>query len=185
VKSLLLWSAPTVVLILALARTAVAGEEPVDPLAILKQTLNQPGLTTVSVVDTPAGREIHYCPDNTCDIFKAATSVPQSALADFAFSYIYYASGYANLRVFVTRTGRPCSKGILERNRSGCKGDEEFELASCVLASLVRQYSIRVFEARYDEGTRSDVAVNVQSAVAVNELKRVRAWQLEQWRNHP
>src|SRR5450759_4081109 len=99
---------------------AVGEEAPVDSLTVLKRTLNKRGHTTISVVKTKADREVHYCPDNTCDIFRAPNSAPQSALADFAFTYIFYASGYFTLRDFVTKTGKPYSRAILDRNRSGC-----------------------------------------------------------------
>jgi hypothetical protein len=38
---------------------------------------------------------------------------------------------------------------------------------------------------RDDEGTRSEVPMEIESAAKVDELKRMRAWQLEQWRSHP
>jgi hypothetical protein len=185
VKSIIVRSSPVVALFLTLARVAAGDEKPVDSLAVLKQTLNERGNTTISAMKTTAGREIHYCPDNTCDIFKAPSSTPQSALADFAFTYIYYASGYTYLRDFVTKTGRPFSNVILNRNHSACTEDEEFDSASCVLRSLAHRYSIRVLFVRDDEGTRSEVPVDIESAANIDELRRMRAWQLEQWRSHP
>jgi hypothetical protein len=163
----------------------VRAEDPVDSLAVLERTLNKPGLTTISVVKTNASRELHYCPDNTCDVFKAPVSAPPLALADFAFAYIFYASGYTYLEDFVTKTGGSHSKVILNQNRSGCKEGHELELASCVLRHLARQHSIRVFQVREDEGARTETAVNLQAALSVNALKRTRAWQLGQWRGHP
>jgi len=133
-------------------------------------------------VNTRAGREIRYCPDNTCHIFKAARSVSQSVLADFAFTYIFYGLGYTSLRDFVTRTGRPYITPILERNGSDCPNQEEVQQASCVLRSLAKRYSIQALFVRYDEGARAEVAIDLDSAVAVTGLTRLRAWQLEQWR---
>jgi len=185
VKSVVTRSSSVVALFLAFTQIAVRAEEPVDSLGVLERTLNKPGLTTISVVKTNAGRELHYCPDNTCDVFKAPTAAPPRALADFAFAYIFYASGYTYLEDFVTRTGRAHSEVILNRNRSGCKQGHELELASCVLRHLARQYSIRVFQVREDEGASTETAVDLQAALSVNALKRTRAWQLEQWHGHP
>jgi hypothetical protein len=185
VKAIIIRSSSVVALSLALTRIAVGEEKPVDSLAVLKRALSVRGNTTISVVKTSAGREVHYCPDNTCDIFKAPNSAPQGALADFAFTYIFYASGYTYLQDFVTKTGKQYSKAILDRNRSGCTNEEEIDLASCVLRSLSRRYSIRAFFTRDDEGATNEMAVDLESTAAVNELNRVRAWQLEQWRSHP
>ena len=135
-------------------------------------------------METNAGRELRYCPDNTCDVFKAPASASPPALADFAFAYIFYASGYTYLENFVTKTGSAHSKVILNRNRSSCRRGQELELASCVLLHLARQQSIRVFQVREDEGTRSETAVDLRTTLSVNALKRSRAWQLEQWRCH-
>ena len=184
-KSAIKRSSSVVALSLALTRIAVRAEEPIDSLAVLERTLNRPGRTTISVVKTNAGRELHYCPDNTCDVFKAPASTTPRALADFAFAYIFYASGYTYLEDFVTKTGGPHSEVILNRNRSGCKEGHELELASCVLRHLARQHSIRAFQVREDEGASTETAVNLQAALSVNALKRTRAWQLEQWRGHP
>jgi hypothetical protein len=119
VKAIIIRSSSVVALSLALTRIAVGEEKPVDSLAVLKRALSVRGNTTISVVKTSAGREVHYCTDNTCDIFKAPNSAPQGALADFAFTYIFYASGYTYLQDFVTKTGKQYSKAILDRNRSG------------------------------------------------------------------
>jgi hypothetical protein len=185
VKSILIRSLSVVAVAFAFARTAVCEQAPVDSLAVLKRTLNRRGYTPFSVVKTKAGREVHYCPDNTCDIFRAPNSAPQGALADFAFTYIFYASGYTTLQDFVTNTGKPYSKAILDRNRSGCTKEEELDLASCVLRTLSRRYSIQAFFTRDDEGATNETAVDLESAASVSELNRVRAWQLEQWRNRP
>ena len=173
-----------VALSLILTRTVVCAEA-IDSLVILQRTLNKPGSTTISVVKTSSGQEVHYCPDNTCDVFKAPASALPRAVADFAFAYIFYASGYTYLENFVTNTGSSHSKVILSRNRSSCAEAQELELASCVLRNLAQQQSIRVFQVREDEGTRTEKAVGLRAALSVPALERTRAWQLEQWRGHP
>jgi hypothetical protein len=173
------------VLSLALSPVLAVAEKAIDSLAILRRTLNKREFTTVIERDTVDGREIQYCPDSTCIIFRASNAVPKRVLDEFAFSYIFHVSGYTYLRNFVTKTGRPYARAILERNRSRCADEEELDLASCVLRQMGKQYSIGVFEARYDEGVRAETGVDLESKLGAIELKRVRAWQVEQWRRRP
>jgi hypothetical protein len=185
VKSIILRFPAVLVFSLALSPVAAATEKTIDSLAILRRTLNERELTAITERNTAVGREIHYCPDSTCNIFKASNAVSRRVLDDFAFTYIFHASGYTYLRDFVMKTARPYARVILERNRSRCADEEELDLASCVLRSAAQQYSIRVFEARDDEGVRTEAAVDLESKIAVSELKRARAWQLEQWCRRP
>lgn len=144
--SLILRSTWVVTFFVTLSQLPFGGPQPVDSLTVLKQALSEAGqdYDLISVKKTRLAREISYCPD-TCELFTAPNSTPAAALADFAFTYIFFASGDTSLRDFISRTGRPHSRVVLDRNRGGCTDDEEIALASCVLRTLSKRWSIRVF----------------------------------------
>lgn len=130
-------------------------------------------------------RVISYCPDNTCETFSAPASTPESSLADFALTYLFYASGYTYLDTFVSGEGEAQAHSILERNRGACSSGDQLQLASCVLLSLARRYSIRVTSVVFDEGARHETPVRLKTTVAVSQLRRTATWRSEQWRHEP
>ena len=127
-------------------------------------------------------RVISYCPDNTCEAFSAPAGTPENALADFALTYLFYASGYTYLDTFVTRDGQAEAHSIIARNRGSCANDNQLQLASCVLLSLAQRHSIRVASVVFDEGARRETPVRLKTRLSVSQLRRTEAWRAEQWR---
>jgi hypothetical protein len=152
-----------------------------ESLAVLTRSLGD----QIKSTGSSTSRVITYCPDNTCESFSAPRSTSEDKLADFALTYLFYASNYSYLRDLVTRDGQAQAHAIVERNRGECVGDDELQLASCVLLTLARRQSIRVASVRYDEKVRSATPVELKVTLAADQLKRTQAWRSEQWRGQP
>jgi hypothetical protein len=65
-----------------------AADQQFDPLEQIAKTF--PG----TIEFKKKGRVLEFCPDNTCDGFRASTSVSRSDLKNFAYLYIYFFSDY-------------------------------------------------------------------------------------------
>lgn len=65
-----------------------------DSLKTLKILLGD----NLTFKETATQKAIEYCPDNTCNLIKTPKSVPTQTLSDFAFLYIFYASGYIYIK---------------------------------------------------------------------------------------
>ncbi len=65
--------------------------EALDTLAILKRNLG-------AAIEVISEREIRYCPDNTCEVFKMQRSQNSSYLPSFVFLHLFHRSGYIYLK---------------------------------------------------------------------------------------
>ena len=105
------------------------------------------------------GRVLEFCPDNTCDGFKAAQGVTREELREFAYLYIYFLSDYAYLREW--REGaeaRATSERVLSRPQyRGCRADSSITTARCALRLLSADGRIKLLFIRYDENHRNVV----------------------------
>lgn len=152
-----------------------------EALAVLTRSLGD----QISSRAGRTSRVISYCPDNTCESFTAPRGTSEAKLADFALTYLFYASDYSYLRNFVTRDGQALAHAIVGRNRGECVGADELQRASCVLLAFARRQSVRVASGRYDEGVRSETPVKLEVTLAVDQLRRTREWRSDQWRGQP
>jgi len=142
----------------------------------------------------PSGLEYHvtkklktvkYCPDNTCNILEAPASIPNAVFNDFAFLFLSYASGYIylkepfdNSRPFL-ETSKKFLPQVVERRKHHCNGDE-FEIASCILNKMAKEYSIKIYFSRFDEGENIKELEKQEEVLSVKVLRSTRSWLMEQ-----
>lgn len=132
---------------------AAPAHEKFNPLQQVKSKF--PG----SVEYRSKDRVLEFCPDNTCDGFKAANEASLGDLRDFAYLYIYFFSDYYVLEDW---RGDAASKETADRvlSRSqyqNCKRESDLESAKCVLGTLSRNGRIELLFVRYDENKRNVV----------------------------
>ena len=128
---------------------------------------------------------VAYCPDNTCDIIEAPSTIDNEILNDFTLIFLAYASGYIYLKKPFDRS-HPFleqAKGrlptVIEKRRNRCRGDE-IEVASCILNNIANTHSIKIYISRLDEGAKTKVLQNQEERFSVNALRSVRKWLMEQ-----
>jgi len=137
--------ASVAVILMALAAWATASGN--DALAALRAQFG----TAIEFKAAPRP-EIRYCPDNTCEMFRAAQRASGGDLADFALLYLWGVSQYAYLESW-QRTQAPAAvRGALQRRGRECSSTSEPLRLACTLRALARGAGIQPFFLRYDEG---------------------------------
>ncbi len=159
---------------------ALAEPEPklLEPLPALLAPAPTAGALAIN---KEKGWEISFCPDNTCEVIHAPAGTPEEKVGDFAFLYLYYASGYVYLKDFYLHHGRPYVSAALTRNAGSCNQPEEFARAACVMTSLAKRYHFRVGTRTYDEGARADNFEEPAALLTEARIKSTKAWQQDQW----
>lgn len=132
---------------LAIGHAANAAEP--DALALLKRYLGR----SIEVVSE---REIRYCPDNTCDIYRIKDSSRKAYLASFVYLHLFHQSGYIYLSN-PAGTARPFRETAKDQESSIRQKVEIFcgepkKSPACILQGMKRDLSIAVTSWRYDEG---------------------------------
>ena len=100
--------------------------------------------------------EVEFCPDNTCDVFRAKSTVPPGVMADVVFLYLFYESDFYVLKSW--RSSSRASKIVGEiggRYKVVECGDSTIQRDHCLLHELIRKYNIDVYYGRYDESERT------------------------------
>jgi len=118
-------------------------------MALLKRDL---GLAIEVISD----REIRYCPDNTCDIYRIKDSKNARYLPGFAYLYLFHQGGHIYLKEPVggSRPFRELAKAtepsVRKQLESFCK--EGAKTPACILEGMKKTLGIIVTFGRYDEG---------------------------------
>ena len=155
-----------------------------NSLNLLRQLMSKsmPMLSdSIEINRTGSHIEVEFCPDNTCEIFRAPANSSMKKLNDFVYLYLFYASGYTYLEMSITdsppfrKSGRKYASSVLRRNASGCKQTDELELASCILRSLANENGIQVAFVRYDEGGWFEGPEDLNKTLSLGNLKSIRA----------
>ncbi|MHC3994053.1 hypothetical protein ACXWTF_04445 [Thiomicrolovo sp. ZZH C-3] len=123
---------------------ASAGE--VDSLSLLQRDLGDS-------IELHGDHEIWYCPDNTCEIFKAKSKTPN--LSSFVYLYLFHKSTYTYLNKSDGDNKAFREKAIeeLEVRKSMESYCTEKDLdAQCILDGMQRALNISICFGRYDEG---------------------------------
>ena len=128
-----------IILVMLLPLGIMAGELDVNEL--LKRGLGE----QVSFV---SASEIHYCPDNTCDIYKASKSL--HLLPSYVYLHIIYSSSYIRLyrQQFIESAKE--STEVMAKVRSYCKENEPSP--ECILEGMASEMGLINCSGRYDEG---------------------------------
>lgn len=108
-------------------------------------------------------QSIEFCPDNTCDLFVAATSVSNQALGDFIYLYLYFFSDYNFLSEWRDRSDATfvAQKIIGDSKYKRCKQSDNVKTARCIALNLSRNSRIQLFSVRYDEEVRTVERKNI------------------------
>jgi len=112
---------------------------------------------------------ISYCPDNTCETFSMPSRNPEEKLCDFVYLYLYFVSDYYYLDDFRKKVGSEKIGAIIVRNERITTKNDHLQEVKDVIESMAKEYSIKATFVRYDESTRSETAIDIQS-----ELKRIK-----------
>ena len=92
--------------------------------------------------------EIHYCPDNTCSIYKASKKL--ELLPTYVYLHIIHASGYTSIyrKPFIESAKE--STEILNQSKQYCL--ETDMSAQCILNGIATNIEATECSGRYDEG---------------------------------
>lgn len=103
-----------------------------------------------------SGREVHYCPDNTCAVYKAEVEENPVHLLEFVFLHLFHVSDYLYLEEDLGQ-GAPFREAAQEvepkvRARVERYCDESDKEPRCILAGLSESLDVTITTRRYDEG---------------------------------
>ena len=117
-----------------------------DAMALLKRDLG-PAIEVISA------KEIRYCPDNTCDVFRARNQAKE--FANLVDLYLFYDSAYIYLRESIGgerpfRSRAVAEPPIRKEAERFCQAAEKSE--RCIIDGLKRALGIQICFARADEG---------------------------------
>lgn len=133
--------------VLLLCGSVQAGE--LDALALLKRDLG-------ATIELISKREIRYCPDNTCNIFRVKDSKHAVLLPGFVYLYLFHQSSYIYLNESIggSRPFRELAKGTEALVRKQVEGfcRESKKMPLCVMDGMEKALAITVTFGRYDEG---------------------------------
>jgi hypothetical protein len=95
--------------------------------------------------------ELRYCPDNTCEVFRASHRNKARELTEFALVYLWRLSGYEALRPWRAGNAPAELVSIRARYARSCSKTSS-AVSKCILVLLARDAGIHVAFGRYDEG---------------------------------
>ena len=136
-------------LLVALIFGGPAKAAPFDALALLQRDLG----TAIEIISE---REIRYCPDNTCDIFRIKQTKYALYLPSFVYLFLFHQGNYIYLNKSVagSRPFRELAKNteptVRKQVESFCKEDKK--TPSCILEGMKKTLDVTVTFGRYDEG---------------------------------
>jgi hypothetical protein len=138
------------VFVIAFACSVAQAQQTPDPLKQITRRFPN------SIKIKKQGRQIEFCPDNTCDGFAASKKISSTQLKNFAYIYLFYFSGYYDLDEWRTK---PANRVVAERllrspEFTSCKEQNLRDKARCSLLLLNRK-GVRLYGVRYDEGARN------------------------------
>ena len=131
---------------LLLMSSAFARAEGIDALFLLKRDLGK-------TIEVHGDREIWYCPDNTCDLYKI--DKPNPDFPAFVYLYLYHESGYIYLKESFdskhafrkVATEEPKVRAVVAHY---CH--KEHISPKCIIDGMKSKLKISVGFGRYDEG---------------------------------
>lgn len=135
----------TAIAVLLIMSFGFARAEKLDVLALLKSDLGK-------AIEVHGVKEIWYCPDNTCELYKIDKANPD--FPGFVYLYLYYESGYIYLKEsFDSRHAfRQMAKEeprVSARVAHYCK--KEHPSPTCIIDGMRKKLKISVGFGRYDE----------------------------------
>jgi hypothetical protein len=114
-------------------------------------------------VEVISPRELRYCPDNTCDIFRISREASSGELPSYVFLYLFHVADYAYLDesspvgVPFRRVAKDDELLIRRSMQSYCRVPDKSP--QCILQGMKQQLGISVHFGRYDEGAFHEAPV--------------------------
>jgi hypothetical protein len=139
----------TLTLLVMILLVPFAQAAKVDSLGLLKRDLGN----TIEII---SAREIRYCPDNTCEIYRVKNAKSVTKLPSFVYLHLFHQSDYIYLKEAVesSRSFREIANGdepsIRKQVEKFCRRIEK--TPSCVIAGMKKSLGVVVTKGRYDEG---------------------------------
>jgi len=133
---------------ISLFGVCVYAAEP-DSSALLKRDLGKS-------IEFISEREIRYCPDNTCEIYRIKDPKKSVHLPSFVYLYLYHQSDYIYLKESVggSRPFRQLAKDteplVRKSVETFCK--EAAKTPTCILAGFKSALGVSITTGRNDEG---------------------------------
>lgn len=100
-------------------------------------------------------KEIRYCPDNTCEIFRMLEPEPPEIFAGFVFLYLYYKSDYIyltepyDLKTPFRTTAKKFSQKVFSEFSNFCESTNVSP--DCIIKSMQEKLGITISFSRCDE----------------------------------
>ena len=116
-----------------------------------------------------SGPEVRYCPDNTCEAFRAARGASGADVADFALLYLWGVSQYTYLEAWHKGVPPAALQTVVQRHGEACAVGTEGKRVGCVLRKLAKVARIRAYAVRYDEGAQVEEQLELE-----RELRRLK-----------
>ncbi len=140
-------TALTLLTMILLVPFAQAAE--IDSTALLKRDLG-------NAIEVVSAREIRYCPDNTCEIYRVKSAKSVTRLPSFVYLHLFHQSDYIYLKASEGNS-RPFREIAIADESSIRKKVENFcrrtkKTPSCVIAGMKKSLGVIVTKGRYDEG---------------------------------
>jgi hypothetical protein len=131
---------------LLLSLFSSASAEEIDALSLLKRDLAE-------MIEVHSNKEIWYCPDNTCEMYKAIESHPD--FPAFIYLHLFHESGYIYLKESIGDFKAFRNVAVEEPNirakvASYCPTEKKSP--SCILEHMKQKLGITLCFGRYDEG---------------------------------
>jgi hypothetical protein len=150
-----------IALCLSLTWAVASAEEP-QVLPLLKQHLG-------SAIEVVSAEDLRYCPDNTCDIFRASSKAGRALLPSFVFLYLFHVSDYIYLDESFGKDvafRKAAQHDEVEVRRSVERYCANLDKSpQCILEGMKKQLGISVHFGRYDEGSFQEAPVEDEPEV--------------------
>ena len=117
-------------------------------------------------VEKNNGYLIEFCPDNTCELYKASRAASFEQLVEFFYLYTYYFSQYYVLTKWrKEKESTEIARKILSKYRfAQCKSKIEIQDAKCIVKTLAGKNFIELYQVRNDEKERNLVKIDLEEA---------------------
>lgn len=111
------------------------------------------------------GRNLEFCPDNTCEVFVAKKNISSEELSVFVYLYLYVYSDYIYLEEWRQKkeTILIFKKILSKPEYEKCQNKIDLLTAKCILKKISKENRIKLFFVRYDENVRAEEEINLET----------------------
>ncbi len=133
--------------IFTLTLTSLATADEIRVLSLLQRDLGE-------TLKVHSEKEIWYCPDNTCEMYKA--NKPHPDFPAFVYMHLFHQSEYIYLKEsiggFKAFRETAVEEPIIRTDLSTCCPSNS-RATDCIISSMKKELGIKLCFGRYDEGS--------------------------------